>query len=630
MPDFLNTALTGLLSFQRSLAVTSHNIANVNTPGYSRQRPDLAALPAQRTGQGFIGQGVEINSIGRVSDGFINAQYQTSLSEQSRLETFESLASRVDNLLADESIGLSSATRDFFAGLQALADDPSSSNARQVVLSQTDVLINRFTTLQSRLDAADAEVRNRLQGAVDDINSIAVSLADLNRNIVESTSAAGGQPPNDLLDQRDALINQLSELVSVRTVPNSDGSLNVFIGSGQPLVAGLQFNQLNLTDDEFGAGTPQITLGGALGSGLVTPSLSGGAIGGLLDFQRELLSVAQNTLGQTAVALALEFNQQHSLGVDLQGRLGEDFFSLGEPSALGSSNNTGTATVSVAYDNVADLQATDYVLSFDGTNYNLTRSDTGIAVAFTGTGTAADPIIANGISIEVGAGIAAGDRFLVRPTQDAASFIQRAINDTNRIAAAAPVTTSLRSTNLGDATIDFENVVDVTDPNLLTSTTIEFLTPTTYSVNGAGSFAYTSGSPINVNGAEVSISGTPVAGDTFLIQPNTAGVGDNRNALFLAEVTSRPSLNGSTLSIEDNYGQLVTRVGTTTRQVQVNLQAQTSITNQAEQAQLAVSGVNLDEEAADLIRYQQAYQAAAQLISVADTLFQTILGTVRR
>ncbi|MEM7280089.1 MAG: flagellar hook-associated protein FlgK [Pseudomonadota bacterium] len=629
MPDFLNTALTGLLTFQRSLAVTSHNIANVNTPGYSRQRPDLAALPAQRTGQGFIGQGVEINQISRVSDGFLNTQLQVSLSEQNRLEAFESLASRIDNLLADDSIGLNSATREFFAGLQALADNPSSANARQVVLSQADVLVNRFSTLQSRLNGAQDEVQGRLQGAVDDVNALAVSIADLNQSIVESTSAAGGQPPNDLLDQRDALINQLSELVSVRTVIQSDGSMNVFIGSGQPLVAGLQFNQLSLSDGEFGQGFPEIRLGGALGGGLVTPSVSGGLIGGLLDFQRELLLPAQNTLGQTAVALALEFNDQHRLGVDLQGALGGDFFALDPPLVANSFNNTGSATVTASYGNAADLVAADYVLSFDGANYSLTRTDTGAPVAFTGTGTAADPIIANGISIEVGAGIAAGDRFLVRPTQNAAAAIERVINDTNRVAAAAPVTTSIRSINLGNATIEFEEVLDINDSNLLTTTTIDFITDTTYSINGAGSFAYTSGAPIDVNGVRVSVSGTPVAGDQFLVQPNSAGVGDNRNALFLAEVTSRPTLNGGSLSIEEGYGQLVTRVGTLTRQTQVNLEAQSAITNQAEQAQLAVSGVNLDEEAANLVRYQQAYQAAAQLISVADTLFQTILSSVR-
>ncbi len=630
MPDFLNTALTGLLSFQRALATTSHNIANVNTPGYSRQRADLATLPAQPTGAGFIGQGVEINSITRVSDQFLVEQLQTSLSEQSRLAMFESLASNVDNLLADSNAGLSGALREFSAGIQAVADDPSSSSARQVLLSQADLLVDRFRTIQNRLDGFQSEIDSRLESSVGEINSLARSISELNRAIVEGTGATGGQPPNDLLDQRDALINELAQLVSVDVVQQSDGSASVFIGNGQPLVSGLQFNELSVIDGDFGNEFPEIALIGSLGGGIVTPNLSGGVIGGLLDFQRELLQPAQNQLGQIAVGLAQQFNAQHRDGIDLNGALGGDFFSVSDPEVLDSVSNGGTASVTATISDIASLVPSDYVLSFDGANYSLTRLNNGTAVPLSGSGTSADPFVADGLSIVVTAGAAAGDRFMIRPTAAAAGDMDALITDVNGIAAAAPVVPAVRSINVGDGIIEFDQVLDVTDPALLTTVTIDFITPATYSINGSGSFAYTAGSPIDVNGYRIVIDGTPAPGDQFLVQPNFSGTGDNRNMLLLAESLTEGSLNGGTVSIEDGYGQLLTQVGTTTRQVQLNLDAQNAITQQAEQAQLSVSGVNLDEEAANLVQYQQAYQAAAQLIGVADTLFQTILGAVRR
>jgi flagellar hook-associated protein 1 FlgK len=248
----------------------------------------------------------------------------------------------------------------------------------------------------------------------------------------------------------------------------------------------------------------------------------------------------------------------------------------------------------------------------------------------TGSGTAIDPFLADGLSITVGGAPAAGDRLLIRSASDAPASITVQISDAQSIAMAAPTRTLAANSNLGDASITAPNVVDVTDPALLTSAVIEFTSPTTYMINGAGSFAYTDGDPIVINGSEFRISGAPLAGDRFTLEANFGAPGDNRNGLALADLQSIDILDGGTVSIMSSYGQLVAGVGSATHQIQSNFDAQSVVAKNAEDAHLSNSGVNIDEEAANLIRYQQAYQAAAQVVSVVNTIFESLLRSTGR
>jgi flagellar hook-associated protein 1 FlgK len=343
-----------------------------------------------------------------------------------------------------------------------------------------------------------------------------------------------------------------------------------------------------------------------------------------------VLDPSRQSLGQTAVAFVNQFNAQHSAGMDLRGNLGGDFFAIDPPRVLYSSSNAGSGTATAAVDDLGAFTGADYVLEFDGASYSLTRADNGQSIPLTGSGTAADPFLAEGISIEVGGAPAAGDRVMIRTGHNAAGTIESLISDPRAIALAAPTRAQSSLANIGDATISQVTVVDAADPALLTPAVIEFTSPTTYSINGAGNFTYTDGDPIVVNGSSVTINGVPAVGDQFTIEANYGASGDNSNALLLNNVQSNGVLDGGAISIGESYGQLVASVGGTAYQIQSGLAAQNVVYANAEEAVLSKSGVNLDEEAANLIRYQQAYQAAAQVVNVTKTLFDSLLAATSR
>ncbi|MGH8186938.1 MAG: FlgK family flagellar hook-associated protein, partial [Steroidobacteraceae bacterium] len=435
---------------------------------------------------------------------------------------------------------------------------------------------------------------------------------------------------NDLLDQRDRLLDQLSEKVSVNAVKQDGGTVNIFIGNGQPLVLGTVANQLTTVQDSFDSsrlGVAMQTQGGLVD---ITRNISGGVVGGMLDFRREQLDPARNALGRIGVALTDVVNGQHREGIDLSGALGGDLFAVGAVETLDSALNGGTGTVNATRGNVGGLTDNDYILEFTSGGWALRNSLTGAAVTMTGTGTVADPFVADGLEIVVGGSANVGDEFLIRPTSAALEDMQVLISDPSRIAAAAPIRSGVNPSNAGTGSISAGEVLDASNAQLRSPVTIEFLTANTYSINGAGNFPYTAGGNIDVNGWRVQISGAPAVGDEFTVGDNSSGSGDNRNALLLADALGRPVLNSGTTSLSSAVGQFIGDIGVTTRQAQVNRDAQ-SVVHEENLAKLdSVSGVNLDEEAANLLRYQQAYQAAAQLIRVADTLFQTILSATER
>ncbi len=629
MPSILNTSVSALLSFQRGIETTGHNIANASTPGYSRQRVDLETRPPGMVGNQYIGAGVDVGNVRRIYDQFLGNELAAATTSQSRLDTLARLSGQVDNLLADPSVGLAPAIQNFFNAVQDAAGDPASVPARQALVSQADTLASSFGFIDDRLQSLEQDINGRLNQSVTDVNELATAIAELNRRIVSAEAGVSGQP-NDLLDQRDLLVRRLSEQVAVTTLPQDDGALNVFIGNGQTLVTGSQARQLATRPNEFDPGRLEVVYEGDAGTGALGGELTGGAIGGMMDFRRLVLDPTRTAIGETAVALATAFNEQHAAGMDLKGRLGGEFFGVGDPTVMVSSRNGGTASVDATVADVSGLQSTDYRLSYDGSAWSLARADNGEAIPMSGSGTAADPFLAGGLEITVGAGAAAGDRYLIQPAKGAAGTLSRTVADAQSVALAAPVRTATGSGNVGDAQVSAGEVTDPADPALLAGAVIEFTAPNTYTIDGAGSYTYTSGDPIDVNGSRVVITGTPAAGDVFRIESNTGGTGDNRNALGLADVQTRGLLAGGTVAVSESYGRLVAEVGTVSRQAQIGLDAQTVVRDDAEQALMNKSGVNLDEEAANLMRYQQAYQAAAQVIGVTNTLFETLIGAFRR
>jgi len=629
MPDILRTSLSGMQAFQRAMEVTANNISNVNTPGYSRQIAEFTSRPGVDASSGFIGSGTQISSIKRIYDVMLGEQLRTATTGFSRFSALNTLSSRLDSLLADPNTGLNSGLQSFFGSVQDVANDPGSIPARQALLGEANGVVQRFRSLDQRLGETESEVNQRISQSVEDINFLARAIADINDKIALA-SGRDGQQPNDLLDQRDMLVRQLAEQVSVTTNKQDDGTLSVFIGSGQTLVIGTDAKELAVQGSRFDVTRLEVVYKGITGSTALDTSLAGGTLGGLLEFRSEILDQTRQSLGQTAVAFAQSFNEQHASGMDLRGALGSDFFSIAPPSVLTSGLNAGSGTAVAAVSDLTGLTGEDYILDFDGASYRLSRAGSGEAVPMTGSGTAADPFLAEGLSIEVGGIPAAGDQLMIRSGRDAAASIGLLISDPQAIAMAAPTRTLSSVSNLGDATISTTTTVDPGDSALLTTSVIEFTGPSTYSINGAGAFAYTDGTPITVNGSEFTISGVPQVGDQFTLEPNFGASGDNSNGLLLGNVQSVGILDGGSISITGNYGQLVAEVGSTTRQVQANFNAQSVVLANVEEAQLSVSGVNIDEEAANLIRFQQAYQAAAQVVAVASTLFDALLNATRR
>ncbi len=634
MADALLNAITGLRAFQTALATTSNNIANASTPGYNRQVVDIASLPPQGFGNGFIGSGARVENIRRIESEFLTEQLRSASAEAGRLNTFNTLASRVDNLLADGEGSLAPSLQNFFNSVQDLSVDPSSSSARQVVISSANSLVTRFGNIESQLQAIDSDIDVGLRANIQDLNGIATALADLNQKIVEAKSVtSGGQNPNALLDQRDQLILELSEIVAVTTLEQPDGAVNVFIGTGQSLVVGNNAQQLVAIQDPADGSNTRIAYQSSTGGQTdITSSITGGSLSGLLEFRNQQLGSIRNELGRIATVVAGTFNTQHRLGQTLTGALGGDFFAVGGVQVIANTNNGGTASPTGTITDVTALTSSDYEIVYDGANYTLTRLDDGASfVSATGV------FNQDGVQFTVGAGAAAGDRFILRPTRLGAQQIDVVVNRTNDIAAGAPVRTSVQVNNLGDGSISAPQVTDITDPDLRDTVEIRFNSPAntfdivnvTDAVTIAAGVAYTSGADISFNGITVQIEGTPQPGDVFIIENNTSGVSDNTNALALLNLQIADTVEGNS-NYQEAYGGLVGRVGTVTRQADLNSQAQNRLLDDAFQAKEAVSGVNLDEEAINLTKFQQAYQAAAQVITTSNELFQTLIAAVSR
>lgn len=632
MADMLTTGVSGLLAFQRSLDTTSHNIANASTPGYSRQNVELMARQADASGSGWIGNGVDVTTVRRLYDATLASQARSAGSNFQQLDTFSTYAGRLDNLFSDNSTGLATTLQNFINSVQAVADAPASITSRQVLLSQASALADRLKTYNTSLDNISSQLSTQLSSEATEVSTIASNIAALNQRIV-AAQGINEQPPNDLLDQRDKLLSDLSTHLNVSSVMQSDGSMNVFLGNGQPLVMNSKAVQLGTTGDQYSATRTRLVLQTPAGNSDVTDLISGGKIGGLLQFRSEMLDPTRNTVGQAAVTLANLVNSQQAAGLDLRGQPGTDLFAVGGVAVSLSVLNSGNASATVTRSDPTALTTADYQLLFDGTAWNLTRTDTGAAIAMTGTGTAADPFVADGLSIVVGGAPQAGDRMLIEPTRAAVAGMSVLITQPERIAAAAAILTGAATANTGTASIDAGSVPD-TAAWVRGDYTLSFTSASTWRVTDAtstvvASGSYTAGTPIAFNGVQVTLSGTPASGDSFSIKDNANGSGDNRNALQIAAVLGKPILNGRTVSLSDTVGRLIGNIGVQTNQAQTGRDAQQLVMNDANTALSNLSGVNLDEEAANLVKYQQAYQAAAKVISVANSLFQSLLDATK-
>jgi len=655
--------VSGLTAAQMGLLATEHNVVNANTPGYSRQATVQATNIAVNTGAGAIGQGVHVQTIKRMYDSFLTGQVNSAQTQVSELDTFYTQMQQIDNMLADPDAGFSPALQSFFSGVQTVSSSPSQLPARQSMISSAQTMVSRFQSIDDRLTGLRDQLNERITSTVTDINSYAAQIADINQRIVVAESSYG-QPANDLLDQRDQLLSELNKLIKVSTSTNSDGTFNVYFGRGQQLVVGSRTMEMTATPSS--ADPSQIAVGLKTAGGtqeLPESLITGGALGGLMDFRNGSLNLVTNELGRVAATMALTFNAQHALGQDLQGNVAGDlgfvgdFFTLPTPKVMANSFNTGSASLTASFvaptaptgpaysgNFTTQLTTSDYSIQFGAAGaYSITRLDDNAVVASgSGVGTATF----DGVSLNISAIGNNGDKFVIQPTAEIARNIgvnTQIAADPRKIAAAAPIRADKVVTNTGSMTLS-QGVVGVgysapAAPLTLTATaaTLNGVPGTWTAVYSDGTTSTTTGnvpltsgtatlSKIAFSGMSFDINGTPAVGDQFTIKKNAAGVEDGRNALLFAKLQTQNTVAGGTATYQSAYARLVSDSGIRTREAKVQLDAQSAILDQAVSAREALSGVNLDEEAANMLKFQQAYQAASKILEIGNKLFDTILS----
>jgi flagellar hook-associated protein 1 FlgK len=642
MVDILKMGSGSLANLQQAMSTTGHNIANVNTEGYSRQSINFETHDYQRYGFGFVGQGSRIASVDRAYDDFLTNQVQDFSSSRAQYEVFVEFASRVDNLMANSETSLNTSIQNFFTSVADMAASPSTLPERQALIGEANNLVDKQHAFYGLLQDLNAEVNSAMRLAVEDINTLSAGIADLNRQITSETSSGNRALPNDLLDQRDKLVRSLAEKISVTTVAQDDGALNVFIGKGQPVVVGTQVTNLAIGSNAYDSSKLEVIIAGQSAANGNSSFVTGGELQGLLDFRSRLLDPAMSQLGLVSLGLSESLNAQHLSGMDLNGDLGGAMFNSNTVPVAGRSANAGTASPSVSLDDYSQVRASEYQLSYDGVQWHLSRESDNTTVSGAG------PLSLDGMTVDVSAGVpATGDSFKFNPAKTAAGNFDFRISDPRKIAAASPISPLQNAGNTGTSELTAVRVEPVNGLPLASTVTLTFnpdaMGPGVPGFDAAGGpgglgpFAYdpateSDGKVITLGGAtgvSFTVSGNPDAGDSYTLENNFGATGDNNNALMMGELQHARLLNSGEDSFQEVYGALVADVGSQQRQGSANLELETTLLQQAESYKDSVVGVNLDEEAANLIRFQQSYQAAAQLIKVSEEVFQTLMNSMR-
>tara|TARA_R110000824_G_scaffold222202_1_gene409796 strand:- start:215145 stop:217049 length:1905 start_codon:yes stop_codon:yes gene_type:complete len=630
--SMFSIGLSGLNAAQNALNTSSNNISNVYTPGYNRE---LAQL-----GEGRVGGGVRVNDIERQFNTYVADQLNSAKTQSSALNTYYNQVSQIDNLLADREAGLAPLMQGFFSSLEDLASSPSDPAARQGVLGQANTLSSQFRSFDGYLQDMQGNINGQIKDEVTQINNTTEQIAGLNKEIALAR-ARTGEAPNSLLNQRDHMISELNERLDLRLNIQDGKTYNVSLPNGQPLVMGTDSFQLKAVQAD---NDPQRTVVAYIDGGnnevqLDESTITGGALGGLMTFRSETLDKTQNQIGQLGVSLSTAFNEQHKLGVDLNGDQGEDFFAVRSPQTYSNENNEGTAIIESAEFNtetIDQLRATDYTVRFEGGTPTVTRNDNGVALEDEAVewDAGAGELTFGGVALTISGTPNDGDSFEIQPVRRTGAGMEVSIADVDKIAAASLVEREgeldISHLNVADTafTINDEYGFDVDEFGELTVTAV---TAAPITRNGAAFDPATEflaeGDTVNIDGLTFTIDTLPDTGETanLSVSLSDTSTGDNRNALAMQDLQSQ-SIVGASATVTGAYASMVSDVGNRTNITQVNLDARQGLTDQLTAVQQSESGVNLDEEAANLIRYQQYYQANARVIDTAGTLMDTILN----
>jgi flagellar hook-associated protein 1 FlgK len=681
MSNLISIGLSGLASSQAALATTGNNITNVATAGYSRESVVNTASNLQNIGVGYLGTGTTISDVRRIYNSFMDTQLQTSTALSADATAYSTQTGAVDTLLSDKNTGIGSVLSSFFSAVQTAAASPSDVSARQALLTQTATLSNRFNSISTQLTQQNEGVNSTLTTLSGQVNKLSTSIADLNKQI--GVLSAGGNTPNSLMDARNEAVRSLNELVGV-TVQQRDGNYDVYLGSGQSLVNGTSANTLTAAPSSSDKSQYALTVNYQGFSSDVTAVTTGGEIGGLLRFRSDVLNPAMNELGRTAIVAADTINKQMAQGVDLNGQFGATVFSSvnsasaqANRSIASSGNSAGSGNLDVAIGDSSKLTTSDYTVKFSSaTAYSVTRAD-GTAMGSFDLATQPAPVI-DGFSVALKGGApSSGDSFKIMPTRSGASSISTTLTDANKLAFAAPLAGTAAGGNTGTSSLTqpvLSNVVDVYDSSaqsaLQTGIANSIPVKLVFGAASGGTQAYTvynasgasistgsvvpgqsntlsisvpmvdaSGAAIrNTDGTQKSFSfqttlaGTAATGDNFSVAFNSAGKSDNRNATALLSLQNKATVGinsgNAGVSLSSSYASLVENVGAKASQAKVDTSATTAVLTQAKANRDSVSGVNLDDEAANLVKFQQYYTASSQIIKTAQEIFSTLMNAL--
>ncbi len=650
--SLLNVGARALLANQVALQTAGHNIANVNTPGYSRQTVVLQTVQGQFTGGGYIGQGVDVQTILRNQSELLTRQSAAAGSAQAADAIRAQRLSQLQEVFSGGTQGLGAAINDMMNAFSDVVSSPTDITARTVVLTRMDETAARMRTASDRINEIEYTVKEQLQSSVTAINSLATQMAAINEQIARATG--NGQSPNDLLDQRDQIIRDINQYVQTTQIPADDGTVGLFVAGSQPLVLGSTATSLSIDDATTFPGSGQSKLffnrPGATPIELDENVLGGGSVSGLLRFQNTDLSEGRNLLGRMALAIGMTMNDQQNLGLTLDGVPGKDLFAL--PTSMpGYTNGAGVGTVS--FTGPTQFEASDYEIRFTtGTAGQVVRLSDGKSTPFTDAANLATLQI-DGLNFNLTTPGNAGERMLFKPFSTAANNIQALVYSPRDLAAANPINAAMGTANGGTmqlGNLKATGIPALTPPAVGTRVTLTFNGAGGFTVAGGGTpqdistvpptplvgppYSYTSGQAINIDGWQITLQGTPKAGDTVLIgnaldpQYGDAFTRNAGNASALMSLRDVKMFDESTLT--DGYASAIAQVGTRTQSAKFAEQLSSTIAANLERDRTAVSGVNLDEEAAKLIQYQQAYQASAKMIQIAQNIFDSLIQGLGR
>lgn len=680
MSNLISIGLSGLNASQAALSVTSNNIANAGTAGYSRQQAIQHAGPVQNIGAGFLGTGTTISDVRRIYSAYLDNQLQTATSLQADAVAYQDQITAVDKLLADRDTGISSVLTAFFSALQTAAAKPSDVASRQLLLTQAQTLSNRFNSVSSQLSQQNEVINSQLDTLAGQVNKLTASIAEYNKQITELS--ASGNTPNSLLDARSEAVRQLNELVGV-TVQERDGNYDVYLGTGQSLVTGYRANTLSVAPGAADKSQYGLQVNYENFSSDVTSVVSGGQIGGLLRYRSDVLIPSMNELGRVALVVADSINSQLGQGLDINGQFGSGLFSsinsataIAQRSLASSNNSAGSGNLDVTIADSGALTTYDYEVKFtSGTQYSVRRSDGTDMGSFDLN---ADPApVIDGFSLKLkGGNLAAGDSFKVIPTRAAAGSISTVLTDANKLAFAGPISATAGSGNGGTGTIaqpvlgDNLDIYGGADTALIQKSIRDSMpVRVVFQAASDGSQGYavfdakgtqigtgsivpgqdnelaiavpmldSAGNPIIGSDGQprsftvnTTIGGNPTANDSFTLSFNADGKSDNRNANALLGLQTKSTVgtgSGGGISFTSAYASLVERVGAKASQAGIDSTATEAVLKSARESRSAVSGVNLDDEAASLVKFQHYYTASSQIIKTAQETFSTLINAL--